>query len=69
MAINVKLSETLVDQAKRHAAIQHRSVPQQIEHWSLIGKIVEENPDLPFTVIRDILIADQEEPIGEYTFR
>jgi hypothetical protein len=68
MAINVKLSEALVDQAKHHAAIQRRSVPKQIEYWSQIGKIAEENPDLPFTVIRDILIADQEGPIGEYTF-
>lgn len=68
MSINVKLSETLVDQAKRYAAIQHRSVPKQIEYWSQIGKIAEENPDLPFTVIRDILIADREEPVGEYQF-
>ena len=68
MAINVKLSEALVDQAKHYAAIQRRSVPKQIEYWSQIGKIAEENPDLPFTAIRDILIADQEEPIGEYTF-
>lgn len=68
MAINVKLSEALVDQAKRHAAIQHRSVPKQIEHWSRIGKIVEENPDLPFSVIRELLMADQEEPVGEYRF-
>ena len=68
MSINVKLPETLVDQAKRHAAIQHRSVPKQIEYWSQIGKIAEENPDLPFSVIRDILIADQEDPVGEYRF-
>lgn len=68
MSVNVKLSETLVDQARRYAAIQHRSVPKQIEYWSQIGKIAEENPDLPFTVIRDILIADQEEPVGEYRF-
>ncbi len=68
MSINVKLSEHLVDQAKHHAQIQHRSVPKQIEYWSQIGKIAEENPDLPFTMIRDILIADQEEVIGEYEF-
>lgn len=68
MAVNVKLSETLVNQARRHAIIQHRSMPKQIEHWSQIGKIAEENPDLPFSVIRDILIADQEEPSGEYQF-
>lgn len=68
MSINVKLSEGLVDQARRYASIQHRSVPKQIEYWSQIGRIAEENPDLPFSVIREILIADQEEPVGEYQF-
>ncbi len=68
MPINVKLSENLVAQAKRYAQIQHRSVPKQIEYWSQIGKIAEENPDLPFSMIRDILIADQEESLNEYQF-
>ncbi len=68
MAVNVKLSDSLVDQARHHALVQHRSVPKQIEYWSQIGKVAEENPDLPFSVIRDILIADQEEAIGEYRF-
>ena len=68
MSVNVKLSESLVDQAKSHAQVQHRSVPKQIEYWSQIGKIASENPNLPFSVIRDILIADQEEPSGEYQF-
>ena len=68
MPVNVKLSDSLVDQAKRHAIIDQRSVPKQIEYWSRIGKIAEENPDLPFAMIRDILIADQEAPVGEYQF-
>ena len=68
MSINVKLADSLVEQAKRYALIQHRSVPKQIEYWSQIGKIAEENPDLPFSMIRDILIADQEAPVGEYVF-
>lgn len=68
MSVNVKLSENLVEQAKRYAHIQHRSLPKQIEYWSQIGKIAEENPDLPYAMIRDILIADQEEIIGEYEF-
>jgi hypothetical protein len=68
MSINVKLTESLVEQARRYAAIEHRSVPKQIEYWSRIGKIAEENPDLPFSMIRDILIADQEDPVGEYVF-
>jgi hypothetical protein len=68
MAVNVKLSEDLVNQAKHYARVEHRSVPKQIEYWSQIGKIAAENPDLPFSVIRDILIADQEETVGEYQF-
>jgi ParD-like antitoxin of type II bacterial toxin-antitoxin system len=68
MAINVKLPEALVEKAKHYGAIEHRSVPKQIEYWSQIGKIAAENPDLPFSVIRDILIANQEEPSGEYQF-
>ena len=68
MSVNVKLSESLVEQAKRHGQVQHRSVPKQIEYWSQIGRIAEENPDLPFSMIRDILIADQEEAVGEYSF-
>ncbi len=68
MAINVKLPQALVESAKRYGNIEHRSVPKQIEYWAQIGKIATENPDLPFSVIRDILIADQEETVGEYKF-
>ena len=68
MAINVKLSEALVEQAKVYGHIEHRSVPKQIEYWSQIGKIAQENPDLPFSMIREILIADQEGSAGEYIF-
>ena len=68
MPINVKLPEQLVEQAKRYGHAQHRSVPQQIEYWSQIGKIVEENPDLPFAMIRNIVLADQEPVAGEYQF-
>ena len=68
MAVNVKLSENLVEQAKATAMIQHRSVPKQIEYWSQIGKIAEENPELSFLMIREILAADKEAPVGEYVF-
>jgi hypothetical protein len=68
MSINVKLSDSLVEQAKVYGQIEHRSVPKQIEYWSQIGKIAQENPDLTFSMIREILIADQESVIGEYVF-
>lgn len=60
MIVNVKLSEDLVAKAKYCAQMQNRSLSEQIEYWALIGRIVEENPDLPFSIIRDILIADRE---------
>lgn len=65
MSIYVKLSEHLAEQAKVFGHAEHRSVPQQIEYWSQIGKITQENPDLPFAMIRAILIADQEPINGE----
>ena len=68
MGINVRLSAALVESAKRYGAIEHRSVSKQIEYWSQIGKIAAENPDLPFSVFREILIADHEKPVGEYQF-
>lgn len=68
MAINVKLSKALVDSARHCDMVEHRSVPKQIEYWSQIGKLAIENPDLPYAVIREILIADQEAPVGEYHF-
>ena len=68
MSVNVKLSGNLVAQAKRSAQTQHRSAPKQIEYWSQIGKIAEENPNLPFNMIRHILITDQEESFNEYQF-
>ena len=68
MSITVKLPEALVESARRCGVIEHRSVPEQLEYWSRIGKIVTENPDLPLSVIRDLLAADQEQPIGEYVF-
>jgi len=68
MSINVKLSEELVANAKLYGGINHRSTPKQIEHWSQMGKIAEENPDLPFSMIKEILIAREEDATEEYIF-
>lgn len=68
MAINVKLDEGLVADAKRIAAVEHRSVPKQIEFYFRMALIAEENPDLSFSLIREILKADAEEATEEYQF-
>jgi len=68
MAINVKLADDLVEDARRIAAIEHRSVPKQIEFYFRMALIAEENPDLSFSLIREILKADAEEANEEYKF-
>jgi hypothetical protein len=68
MAINVKLPESLVEEAKRIALAEHRSVPKQIEFYFRMAQIAEENPELSFKLIREILIAKSEEAVEEYQF-
>jgi hypothetical protein len=47
MPIAIKLSDLLIEDAKTYAQAMHRSVPKQIEYWACLGKVAEENPDLP----------------------
>jgi len=71
MAVAIKLSDKLVSDAKLYAKAQHRTPPKQIEHWARLGKIAEENPDLPLSFINDALIGLEEVKAGqvsEYVF-
>lgn len=65
MATAVKLSESIVSEAKIMSKALNRSVAGQIEHWAKIGKIAEENPDLTYEFIKNILIAQQEAQSGK----
>ncbi len=67
MATAIKLSTNFTTETKPYAEAMHRSVPKQIEYWARIGKIVEENPDLPFSMIQDILIGIEEVKVGKYS--
>ena len=60
MALSVKLSENIISEAKIISKALNRSVSGQIEHWTKIGRIAEENPDLTYDFIKNILIAQQE---------
>lgn len=43
----------------------------QLEYWATIGKAAEDNPDLPFSFIKETLLAQEEmksSPKEEYTF-
>jgi len=62
---SINLSDDLVKEARRYAAALSRSTPKQIEHWAKIGKLVEENPDLPYEFMQKILFGLQEMDDGD----
>lgn len=60
MSIVVKLSGNIVSAARIVSKVLNRSVAGQIEYWAKIGKIAEENPELNYDFIKNILIAKEE---------
>lgn len=71
MTTAVRVSSKLVTEAKKHSKIENRSVTGQIEYWAKIGKYAEENPDLTYSLIKEMIIGIAELEAGEtseYTF-
>jgi len=67
MPTAVRISEELVFEAKKMSKVEHRSLTGQIEHWARIGKTAEENPDLTYDLIKEILIGIEELENGQKT--
>lgn len=63
----VKISEELAASAVVFANIENRSLAGQIEYWAKLGKIAEENPDLPMSFIKDVLIGRAQLRSGQKT--
>jgi len=63
----VRVSEDLVKEAKIYSKIDKRSLTGQIEHWARIGKCAEQNPDLTYSLVKEILIGIAELEQGELT--
>lgn len=71
MATAIRVSENLVQEARKYSRVEHRSITGQIEHWARIGKCAEENPDLTYDLIKKIFIGIEEleqEEMSEYKF-
>jgi hypothetical protein len=71
MGSAIRISDMLVKEAKIRSKVENRSLTGQIEYWAKIGKMAEENPDLPYSLLRELLIGieqlDSNEGI-EYKF-
>ena len=65
MATAVRITDDLFRDAKIFSKIEKRSLTGQIEHWARIGKCAEENTDLTYSLIKDILIGLAELEQGE----
>ena len=65
MATSIRLDDDFVSDVKVHAEAEMRSVPKQIEYWAKIGKIMTDNPDLPYSFVQEALLASEEVKIGK----
>ena len=61
----IKAAQNLIDKATVIAKALNRTPPKQIEHWAKIGKIMEDNPDLPYEFVRQAIIAQAERDTGK----
>jgi hypothetical protein len=72
MPTAIQLSELLIGEAKPFSQSMHRSIAEQIEYWARLGKVAEENPDLPIPMLQDMFVSEEEVKAGNlkiYQFR
>ncbi|MFK5924646.1 MAG: hypothetical protein QM496_20915 [Verrucomicrobiota bacterium] len=67
MSIAVRISSALANKARNRSKVLHRSVAAQIEYWAKMGEILEDNPELSFAFVQEILISREEAENGELT--
>jgi hypothetical protein len=60
MSALIRISSDLAKEAKIRSKVERRSVTAQVEYWAVIGKAVEENPDLPYSFIKETLLGLEE---------
>jgi hypothetical protein len=67
MPTAVRISDDLIKSARKVSKVENRSLTGQIEYWAKIGQIAEENPDLSYKLIKDILLGLKDLETGEFS--
>lgn len=62
---SIRLDSVLIGKAKIIGNALSRSPAKQIEHWAKIGRMLEDNPDLPYEFVKNAVIARAEKEAGE----
>ena len=57
MDILIRIDKVIYNEAKKIASKEGRTVSQQFEFWVMLGKCALDNPTLPITFIKDLLIS------------
>ncbi|MDR2548113.1 MAG: ParD-like family protein [Rickettsiales bacterium] len=65
MDITVNLDGEFEKITQSRSILQDRSVPQQIAHWAKVGQIVEDNPELSYHTIKEILSGIEDTKSGD----
>lgn len=60
MSTVIRISSDLAQEAKTRSKVEKRSLTSQVEYWARVGRIAEDNPELPYSFIKEILIAREE---------
>ena len=64
MGMPVRIDDTLYEQARAEALVEHRTIAGQIEYWAKVGRAALDNPDLPVSFVAESL-ASLAEPRSE----
>ena len=62
---SIRLNQEIVEKATIMAKAFNRTPPKQIEHWAKIGEMMEDNPDLPYEFVKQVIIAKAEKEAGK----
>jgi hypothetical protein len=65
MGVEISLDKELVNVARSYSAVESRTISKQIEHWAKIGRIAEENPDLTYHDVKEILLGYEDFKVGD----
>jgi predicted transcriptional regulator len=68
MATSVKLNDEFVTRARKIAQAEHRTLPSQIEFYFKIALAAEENPDLSFHAVKEIMAAREDRETEEFSW-
>lgn len=63
----VKIDNEILADAKAYGEAESRSTAKQVAHWARIGKIAQDNPDLTYEDITEILLGMAQAKAGMTT--